>query len=242
MLHIEKLSCGYGSATVLHEVSLNIQPGEIVALIGPNGAGKTTAMQCVAGHVKAQLGRLMWTHGGSQTDITRFSPEQRVKQGIAISPEGRKLFGDMTVRENLVVGGYSRPKAVTETNIRKVLDVFPRLAERFDSLGRTLSGGEQQMVAIGRAMMAEPKLLLVDELSLGLMPKNVDICYQALKRLQKQGIAVLLVEQNLAKALAVSDRAYVLDSGRLMWSGSSAEARQKTDLVETILGHHATEP
>ncbi len=121
--------------------------------------------------------------------------------------------------------------------MQRVLDLFPRLAERFDSLGRTLSGGEQQMVAIGRALMAEPKLLLIDELSLGLMPKNVDICYQALRRLREDGIAVLLVEQNLSKALEFSDRAYVLESGRLVWSGTSEAARSRRDLVEAILGH-----
>lgn len=233
MLHIEKLSCGYGAAVVLHELSLTVDAGEVVALIGPNGAGKTTTLQCIAGHIQARSGTLRFC----DRDISSMSPQRRVAEGIAISPEGRKLFGDLTVRENLIVGGYSQQKSATEANIRRVLNLFPRLSERFESLARTLSGGEQQMVAIGRALMAQPDLLLIDELSLGLMPKNVDICYAALRRLKDDGIAMLLVEQNLAKALEYADRVYVLDSGSLAWSGTSRQARDRHDLVSTILGH-----
>jgi branched-chain amino acid transport system ATP-binding protein len=236
LLNIDNLSCGYGSAVVLHGLNLQVNASEVVALIGPNGAGKTSTLQCIAGHVRAQSGTVRF----NGKDLAPLPPQKRVLEGIALSPEGRKLFGDMTVRENLVVGGYSRPREATARNIERVLDLFPRLGERFDSLGRTLSGGEQQMVAIGRALMAEPKLLLIDELSLGLMPKNVDICYQALQKLRGEGIAVLLVEQNLSKALAFSDRAYVLDSGRLVWSGTSEAARARRDLVESILGHAAS--
>jgi branched-chain amino acid transport system ATP-binding protein len=173
-------------------------------------------------------------------DIGALAPQARVREGIALSPEGRKLFGDMTVRENLIVGGHSQPKAATQKNMRRVLDLFPRLEERFESLGRTLSGGEQQMVAIGRALMAQPQLLIIDELSLGLMPKNVDICYAALRQLKRDGLAVLFVEQNLAKALEFSDRVYVLDSGRLAWSGTSEAARKDPGLVAAILGHAPT--
>ncbi|RUR71275.1 ATP-binding cassette domain-containing protein [Variovorax guangxiensis] len=237
MLNIENLCCGYGSAMVLHELDLHVNEAEVVALIGPNGAGKTSTLQCIAGHVRARSGSVLF--GGK--DLGPLPPQKRVLEGIALSPEGRKLFGDMTVRENLVVGGYSRPRQATARNMQRVLDLFPRLSERIDSLGRTLSGGEQQMVAIGRALMAEPKLLLIDELSLGLMPKNVDICYQALRRLREDGIAVLLVEQNLSKALEFSDRAYVLTSGRLAWSGTSEAARSRRDLVESILGHGSAE-
>lgn len=237
MLEIERLSCGYGAAVVVHELSIAVQPGEVVALIGPNGAGKTSTLQCIAGHVKAKAGRVRF--GGK--DITALPPQSRVREGIALSPEGRKLFGDMTVRENLIVGGYSRPGDRTATNTRRVLDLFPRLEERFESLGRTLSGGEQQMVAIGRALMAEPQLLIIDELSLGLMPKNVDICYAALRKLKQDGMAVLLVEQNLAKALEFSDRVYVLDSGSLAWAGTSQAARDNPGLVAAILGHAAPE-
>lgn len=233
MLHIEGLTCGYGAATVLHDLSMRVDLGEVVALVGPNGAGKTTTLQCIAGHVPSKQGALSF----SGQDLTAMPPQERVRIGLAISPEGRKLFGDMTVRENLIVGGYSRPAEATAGNLRRVLDLFPRLDERLGSLGRTLSGGEQQMVAIGRALMAEPKLLLIDELSLGLMPKNVDICYQAIRKLRNAGIAVLLVEQNLSKALEFSDRVYVMDTGRLVWSGTSAEARSRHDLADLILGH-----
>ena len=237
MLEIERLSCGYGAAVVLHELSLTVQPGEIVALIGSNGAGKTSTLQCIAGHVRAMSGRVCF--GGH--DITALTPQARVREGIAISPEGRRLFGDMTVRENLLVGGYSQPGRVAAHNMQRVLEIFPRLQERFAVMGRRLSGGEQQMVAIGRALMAQPQLILIDELSLGLTPKNVDICYAALRRLKEQGLAVLLVEQNLSKALAFSDRVYVLDSGRLVWSGSAEAARARGDLAATILGHAPTE-
>lgn len=237
MLEIERLSCGYGAAVVLHELSMNVNPGEVVALIGPNGAGKTSTLQCIAGHVKSKGGRIRF----NGKDITTLAPQSRVRDGIALSPEGRKLFGDMTVRENLIVGGFSRPHDATPRNLRRVLDLFPRLEERFGSLGRTLSGGEQQMVAIGRALMAEPQLLIIDELSLGLMPKNVDICYAALRRLKQDGMAVLLVEQNLSKVLESSDRVYALDSGSLAWSGTSEEVRQKPGLVAAILGHAPAE-
>ncbi|MFJ2992851.1 ABC transporter ATP-binding protein [Pandoraea sp. NPDC087047] len=238
MLEIDRLSCGYGAAVVVHELSMTVNPGEVVALIGPNGAGKTSTLQCIAGHVRAKTGRVSF----DGKDVTTLTPQARVREGIALSPEGRKLFGDMTVRENLIVGGYSRPREVSQRNMRRVLDLFPRLEERFESLGRTLSGGEQQMVAIGRALMAEPRLLIIDELSLGLMPKNVDICYAALHRLKQEGMAVLLVEQNLSKALDASDRVYVLDSGNLAWSGTSVQAQANPGLVAAILGHAPAEP
>lgn len=233
MLEIDRLSCGYGAAVVVHELSMTVSPGEVVALIGPNGAGKTSTLQCIAGHVKAKTGRVSF----DGKDVTTLAPQARVREGIALSPEGRKLFGDMTVRENLIVGGYSRPREASQKNLKRVLELFPRLEERFESLGRTLSGGEQQMVAIGRALMAEPRLLIIDELSLGLMPKNVDICYAALHRLKQEGLAVLLVEQNLSKALDASDRVYVLDSGNLAWAGTSREAKENPGLVAAILGH-----
>ncbi|MBT2324344.1 ABC transporter ATP-binding protein [Variovorax paradoxus] len=237
MLEVDRLSCGYGAAVVLHELSLTVQRGEIVSLIGPNGAGKTSTLQCIAGHVRATSGSVRFAGRA----ITALAPQARVRAGIAISPEGRKLFGDMTVRENLLVGGYTRPGRAAAHNMQRVLEIFPRLQERFGSMGRTLSGGEQQMVAIGRALMAEPQLILIDELSLGLMPKNVDICYAALGQLKQQGLGVLLVEQNLSKALAFSDRVYVLDSGRLVWSGSAEAARARGDLAATILGHAPAE-
>lgn len=238
MLAIEGLTCGYGAATVVHGLDLAVAPGEVVALIGPNGAGKTSTLQCIAGHVRQQSGRI---HLFGK-DIALLPPQRRVREGIAIAPEGRRLFGELTVRENLIVGGFSRPKDEAAADLDRVLDLFPRLEERLLSLARTLSGGEQQMVAIGRALMARPRLLLIDELSLGLMPKNVDICYQALDRLRGGGLGVLLVEQNLARALAFADRAVFLDSGRLVWAGSCTAARARGDLVESILGQALDKP
>ena len=232
MLSLEAITCGYGPAAVVHGLGLEVAAGEVVALLGPNGAGKSSTIQCIAGHVRVQSGRVRL---GTE-DMTGMTPQQRVARGVAVSPEGRRLFGDMTVRENLIVGGLSRPRSATKGNLERVLALFPRLVERLDALGATLSGGEQQMVAIGRAMMAEPKLLMVDEVSLGLTPKNVDICYEAIDRLKAAGTAILLVEQNLPRALKAADRVYVLESGRLQWSGSALEARSSHDLLERILG------
>lgn len=232
MLSLETVTCGYGPAAVVHGIDLQVGSGEIVALIGPNGAGKTSTIQCIAGHVRTQSGCVRL----GDEDMTTMSPQQRVARGVAVSPEGRRLFGDMTVRENLIVGGLSRPRSATKANLERVLALFPRLLERLDALASTLSGGEQQMTAIGRAMMAEPKLLMIDEVSLGLTPKNVDICYQAIAQLKDRGVAILLVEQNLPRALRAADRVYVLESGRLQWSGSAGEARSSRDLLERILG------
>ena len=232
MLSLEAMTCGYGPAAVVHDLGLEVAAGETVALLGPNGAGKSLTIQCIAGHVRVQSGRVRL---GAE-DMTAMTPQQRVARGVAVSPEGRCLFGDMTVRENLIVGGLSRPRSVTKGNLERVLALFPRLIERLDALGATLSGGEQQMVAIGRAMMAEPKLLMIDEVSLGLTPKNVDICYAAIDRLKAAGTAILLVEQNLPRALKAADRVYVLESGRLQWSGSAHEARSSRDLLERMLG------
>ncbi|VVE31010.1 ABC transporter ATP-binding protein [Pandoraea anhela] len=232
MLTIDSLVCGYGAASVVHGLSMEVKAGETVALIGANGAGKTSTIQCIAGHLDVRAGSIRL----DGKDISTMPPRHRVLEGIALSPEGRRLFSDMTVRENLIVGGYSRPRSHCSRNLERVLDLFPRLGERLTSITRTLSGGEQQMVSIGRALMAEPRLLLIDELSLGLTPKNVFICYEALFRLRTEGIAVVLVEQNLSNALAFSERAYVLDSGRLVWGGKSSVARDNPDLVASILG------
>ncbi len=234
MLELRELSCGYGAMRVVHGLSLSVGAGEIVALIGANGAGKTSTIRAIAGHIPPQAGSIVY----QGADIGRWDPIRRVKAGIALAPEGRRLFKSLTVRENLVVGGYTRAKSGEAANIERVLALFPRLKERFDQPAGGLSGGEQQMVAIGRALMAEPKLLLIDEVSLGLMPKNVDICYEAIVRLKAEGLTIVLVEQNTERALAVADQVCVLESGRRVWHGPAAQARGNEELLGAYLGMH----
>ena len=232
MLEIENLSCGYGQATVVSDLSLSVGRGAILALLGPNGAGKTSTLMAVAGHVTV--------HGG----VIRFdgrnlegrSPGARTRLGIGLAPEGRRIFSDLSVAENLLVGGYTRPREEAVAAEHDVLELFPRLRERYRQRAGTLSGGEQQMLAIARALMPRPKLLLVDELSLGLMPAVVDLCFAALEKLKAVGLASLIVEQNTHKALAHADQVAVLSAGRLVYAASGAEARERTDLVDAYLG------
>ncbi|MSP89773.1 MAG: ABC transporter ATP-binding protein [Alphaproteobacteria bacterium] len=232
MLRLEAMSCGYGGMRAVEALDLDVNAGEIVALVGSNGAGKSSTLMATAGHVALQGGRILF----DGADISRASPMARVAAGIALSPEGRRLFRDLSVRENLIVGGYVRDAAHQPGNMDTVLDLFPRLKERFESLAGTLSGGEQQMVAIGRALMSEPRLVLIDEVSLGLMPKMVDVCYRAIQALKARGLAVLLVEQSTARAFAVADRVVVLESGRAVWRGSAAEARGNSAVIDAYLG------
>ena len=232
MLRLEALSCGYGPMRVVHELDLVVAAGSIFALIGANGAGKTSTLMAVAGHVAVQAGRVMFDGG----DITVASPMDRVQAGIAVVPEGRRLFPDLTVEENLVVGGYARPARRTPANRDQVFALFPRLGERRSQRAGSLSGGEQQMLAIGRALMAEPRLLLIDEVSLGLMPKVVDLCFSVIERLRGEGMTVVLVEQSTARALAVADEVCVLESGRAVYRGSAAAARDEPALIEAYLG------
>jgi branched-chain amino acid transport system ATP-binding protein len=161
---------------------------------------------------------------------------ERVSAGIAVVPEGRRLFPSLTVEENLVVGGYSRPRDFTRQGIDQVLTLFPRLSERLGQLAGSLSGGEQQMLAIGRAMMSRPRMLLIDELSLGLMPKIIDICYEAITELKREGLTILLIEQSTQRALEVADRVCVLESGKVVWKDTAEKARDSAQLIDTILG------
>lgn len=232
MLRIENLSCRYGKIEAVSGISLEVGEAQIVALVGANGAGKSSTIQSVAGHVQRTEGRIYL----AGEDITALPPRERVRKGVAVAPEGRRLFRDLTVRENLLMGGFCRPRERETANLGRVLDLFPRLAERMHSRADNLSGGEQQMVTIGRAMMSEPRLLMIDELSLGLMPKNVDLCYEAIERLRQQGLSILVVEQNTTKALQVAQHAYVLSSGRLIWSGSAAAARSDPSVVQAYIG------
>ena len=232
LLDIENFSCGYGEMTAVRDLSFAIEPGEILALLGPNGAGKTSTMLAIMGHVAIKSGAVRV----AGTDISRTPALARAGLGLALVPEGRRLFSDLTVAENLTVGGYSRNRADETRNLARVLTLFPRLGERRSQLAASLSGGEQQMLAIGRALMSEPRLLLVDELSLGLMPKMVDLCLEALRKLNAEGLAILLVEQNTARALDVAHNVCVMASGRSVFYGTAETARRDVDLLHSYFG------
>lgn len=231
MLEIRDLSCVYGQMRAVEQISLKVEAGQVVALLGPNGAGKSSTIQCLAGHVEQASGSIEF----KGKDISHVPPSGRVTLGMAVAPEGRRLFSDLTVQENLIMGGYCRPKARETENMQRVLDLFPRLRERLHSPARLLSGGEQQMATIGRALMSEPSLIMIDELSLGLMPKIVDACYEAIARLRKDGIAILVVEQNTALALDVADFVYVLQSGKMVWRGAP-DTHNKDEIFKAYIG------
>jgi branched-chain amino acid transport system ATP-binding protein len=234
MLRLENLSCGYGMFQAVHGLSLELRAGTFNGLIGANGAGKSSTLMCIAGHVALQEGTLRF----DGQDISRLGPRERVKLGIAVSPEGRRLFKDLSVEDNLKVGGLIHPAAFFAQDRDKVLALFPRLGERLNSLAGNLSGGEQQMLAIGRALMTRPKLLMIDEISLGLMPKVIDLCYAALEQLRREGLTILVVEQNTDRLLRVADELCVLESGRTVWQGKAADARDDPALTAAYLGMH----
>jgi branched-chain amino acid transport system ATP-binding protein len=232
MLRLEDLSCGYGSVEAVRNISFDVPAGTVFALLGPNGAGKTSTLMAIMGHVDIHGGRIVL----DGQDVTRQRAIDRVGLGIALVPEGRQLFSDLTVDENLTMGGYARPAKRDANKRDRVFGLFPRLHERRAQLAGSLSGGEQQMLAIGRALMAEPRLLLVDELSLGLMPKMVDLCLDALLRLKRQGLTILLVEQNTARALDVADQVCVMSSAVQVYRGTAAEAKAAGSMFATFLG------
>jgi branched-chain amino acid transport system ATP-binding protein len=232
MLRLENLSCGYGPLRAVEDLSFTVPAGGLLALLGPNGAGKTSTIMAIMGHTTIQSGTIVF----DGTDITRQPAVRRAPLGIALVPEGRRLFTDLTVQENLTVGGYCRAAAHDAANRERVYGMFPRLGERRKQLAGSMSGGEQQMLAIGRALMAEPKLLLIDELSLGLMPKMVDLCFAALAQLRQAGLTIVLVEQNTTRALDIADTVCILASGRAVFSGPAAAARGDAALFEKYLG------
>jgi branched-chain amino acid transport system ATP-binding protein len=232
VLDVRKLTCGYGDLVVVRDATFAVRQGEVLAILGANGAGKTSTLMAIAGHVGVKSGEVRF--GGE--DITAASPMARCAKGIAVTPEGRRLFTDLTVRENLIVGGYQHPVSRANASMEKVLDLFPRLKERLHNRAGSLSGGEQQMVSIGRAMMAEPKMLLIDEVSLGLMPKNIDICYEALDKLRRTGLTIVMVEQSLERVLSIADHVCVFDSGVIAWTGTAADARNDPKVLESYMG------
>ena len=232
MLEVTDLVCGYGDIVAVDNLSFTIGAGEIFGLVGANGAGKSATIMSLAGLLPVRSGAVRL----DGRDITAVPAHARIDRGIALVPEGRRVFGDLSVDENLTVGGTRLGGDALERNRERVFDTFARLAERRRQLAGSLSGGEQQMLAIGRAMMAEPSLLLIDELSLGLMPIAVDECYRALSDLQRDGLAILLVEQSTERVLRTADRIAILESGRLAWTGHGAEAIGNRAVSDTILG------
>ena len=239
MLKIENLCVNYGGIQALRGISLEVPDGKIVTLIGANGAGKSTTLRTITGLVKAASGKITWTEGGKTTELQGKAIDKIVTSGIAMSPEGRRVFPDMTVLENLKIGAYLRKdKAEIEKDIQWVYSLFPRLEERSWQLAGTLSGGEQQMLAVGRALMSRPKLLLLDEPSLGLAPLVVQDIFTIIREINRQGVTVLLVEQNANMALKIADLAYVLETGNITMSGSGAELLADERVKEAYLGKH----
>ena len=217
LLDVRDLEAGYGAINVLHRISLTVEPGEIVAMIGANGAGKTTTLMCLSGIVKARAGSIVFA--GQDLVAGRVPAHQVVRLGLAQSPEGRKIFPRLTVLENLQMGAYTRSDSGgIADDIEKSFKMFPILRERQNQAGGLLSGGQQQMLAIARALMARPKLLLLDEPSLGLAPQIVVQIFDVIKELNRQGVSVLLVEQNARLALKVAHRGYVLETGRITFT------------------------
>ena len=232
LLAIGGLHCGYGSTEVLRGVDLAVGPGEIVAVLGSNGTGKSTLNRTISGVMRA-------SHGSIRFDgiaIGRERPSAIVERGLIHVPEGRRIFPDLSVRENLDLGSYRRARPRRASNRDRVFSIFPRLAERQGQRAGTLSGGEQQMLAIGRGLMAEPRLLILDEPSLGLSPLLVEELFTLIKTINAEGIALLLAEQNVVQSLEVAERAYILDNGLFVLEGSASEIRNNPNLKRAYLG------
>jgi branched-chain amino acid transport system ATP-binding protein len=232
-LNVQNLQAGYGDVQVLWDVTLDVNPGEIVCLVGSNGAGKSTFMRCISGLLPTKAGSIRF--GGK--DMTGARPADFVQAGIAHVPEGRRLFSAMSVRDNLLMGAYLRDdRAEINTDLDRVYSTFPILAERRKQDAGTMSGGEQQMCAVGRGLMARPRLLLIDELSLGLAPRMVELLSNSLREINKGGVAILLVEQDVMSALELADRAFVLDRGRITASGMASDLSDDPRIREAYMG------
>ncbi len=233
LLEVNNLNVYYGAIHALQGISFNVAEGEIVTLIGANGAGKSTTLRTISGLLRPRQGHV--TYKGN--DITLMPAEQIVRQGISHVPEGRKIFAPLTVRENLEMGAYSREdKTEISGTMERVFKHFPRLRERINQLGGTLSGGEQQMLATGRGLMSRPALLLMDEPSMGLSPILVEEIFKIIKEINDEGTTILLVEQNALMALSVSNRAYVLETGRIVLSGNAKEVADNPQVKAAYLG------
>ena len=235
MLKIDELKVSYGGIEAVKGITFEVPERKIVTLIGANGAGKSTTLRTIAGLVRPAAGRI---HLQGE-DITGLSPDRIVPKGITLVPEGRRVFPDLTVLENLRIGAYLRTdKDSVEDDIRWVYELFPRLQERSWQAAGTLSGGEQQMLAVGRALMSRPKLMMLDEPSLGLAPLVVQDIFSIIREINRQGVTVLLIEQNANMALKIADLAYVLETGRITMSGTGAELLANEKVKEAYLGKH----
>jgi branched-chain amino acid transport system ATP-binding protein len=232
LLAIEGLTAGYGPTEILRGISMTVDEGEIVAVLGSNGVGKTTLNKVISGVCGATAGRIVF----AGRDITNSAPERVVAEGLIHVPEGRKIFPNMTVRENLELGSYRRAKANRAANLDRVFAVFPRLMERIAQSAGTLSGGEQQMLAIGRGLMAEPRLLILDEPSLGLSPILVEEMFALVRRINEEGLAVMLVEQNVVQSLEIASRAFILENGVFALQGRASDLAASDDLRRAYLG------
>lgn len=232
MLKVENISVNYGAIKALQKVSFQITRGEIVALIGANGAGKTTILNTISNIVPSVAGRIIY----QGKDVTRLPPHDIVKLGISQVPEGRRVFARMSVLENLEMGAYTRTDNEVGSDLEKIFQRFPRLSERRKQPGKTLSGGEQQMLAIGRALMSRPKLLLLDEPSMGLAPMLVEQIFEIIQEINRSGTTILLVEQNANMALSIAHRAYVLETGEVVLHGDAGELASNPEVRRAYLG------
>jgi branched-chain amino acid transport system ATP-binding protein len=231
-LELESVRSGYGRMEILHEVSLRVEQGEIVSLIGANGAGKTTTLRAIAGIARVFGGTIRL----DGDDVTNLRPDLVVRRGLVHVAQDRELFGDLTVHDNLVMGGYARPRTERESSLEEVYALFPVLQDRATQRADTMSGGQQQMLAIGRALMARPSCLTLDEPSVGLSPKLAQEVLGAISRIRDTGVTVLIVEQNASQALAISDRAYVIESGSIVLDGPASELADDDRVREAYLG------
>jgi len=234
MLEVKNIQVAYGKIIAVKDVSVTVNEGEIVTLIGSNGAGKSTTLRTISGLIKPKSGEI--TFNGKRID--GMPGHEIVGMGICHSPEGRRIFPRMTVKENLELGAFLRSdKEAVNADMDRVLDLFPRLKERIKQTAGTMSGGEQQMLAVSRALMGDPKLLLLDEPSMGLAPVLVELIFDTIIKIRKQGVTILLIEQNATAALEVADRAYVLESGKVKMSGSAKELSSDDKVTKAYLGH-----
>lgn len=233
MLVVEDLSVTYGAVRAVRDVSIRVNDGEFVALLGPNGAGKTSLLSAIVGLVPVSSGRILL----DGKDITRLDTEDRVRRGLTVTPEGRRVFANLTVAENLELGaGTRKNRKEIQEDLRTYLEMFPVLRERYRQTAGSLSGGEQQMLAIARSLMSRPKLIMLDEPSLGLAPRLVDLIFRLIVGLRGRGLTLLVVEQNAQEALKFADRAYVLSTGSLEFAGSASELRNSKELMKAYLG------